>query len=271
MPQRLVELNIDLTRPGFYDEPAFVEAEKADPRLLNAYAAHVRELPLDEGYLRYARDRVTESSAFLFEKLKQDGRKGACVDVSQVLMRFLERQGVWSYMVKGAVTLIFPDSTIPEYHFYWETGQRSNAVAPHMWLTAPPFKIVDLTLGLQEYEHGEGRFLGEPFVLDSPATTRVQLTDLVHPDVVDEMRVGLRRKPLLADVPRYSDLLTRMKALGMWQVERPGVVVKYFGYAVSAPDGEFENAANLILGSKRPFELWTEFVKLRNPPTGYNR
>lgn len=75
LPNRLAALNLDTSRPGFYDDPAFLAAEKQDPRLLEAYGSHIDQLQLDDGYLAYARARVRETAAFLVDRLWMDPRR----------------------------------------------------------------------------------------------------------------------------------------------------------------------------------------------------
>lgn len=96
MPTRLAGLGLDLTKPGFYDDPAFLAAERRDPRLLEAYAYFIDGISLDENYVEYVRERTHATVTFLHRALVEDGRMGACVDVSAALSRFLERQGVWN-------------------------------------------------------------------------------------------------------------------------------------------------------------------------------
>lgn len=163
-------LKVDTSRPGFHAEKAFLRAEERIGRtLLIEYATYVdaHTRALGAGYLQYARERVRETAAFLLERLLADGRPGACVDMSIILGAFLERQGVWNYAVRGEVEIVFsPALQLPPF-IMRSTDVPGHGLAPgHVWLCAPPFGIVDLTLTLQAYENGEERHL-PPSVLES--------------------------------------------------------------------------------------------------------
>jgi hypothetical protein len=93
---RLRKLGIGTAKPGFYDDPKFLAAEKNDPTLLEAYADFVESMDFEAAYLTSAERCIEYTARFLYERLVSDGRKGACIDASCVLSRFLERQGVWN-------------------------------------------------------------------------------------------------------------------------------------------------------------------------------
>lgn len=257
MPNRLAALPLDTSRPGFYDEPAFIAAEKQDPRLLEAYAGYVEQLQLDDGYLAYARRRVRETAAFLVDRLWKDPRRGACVDVSLVLGRFLERQGVWNYGVRGAVAISFPPkSRLRPYHM-----RRHGDVPGHVWLRAPPFRIVDLTIALQDYSNGEERHLQKYVIEENAPAEAPQVADLL--DDIDRLalRASLGREPRVADVNTFVTTA--------WTVRRAQTEIRYTPAGVTALDGTIESARNLRLSGKYPGELWTDFLREKSPPTGF--
>lgn len=263
MPGRLAGLNLDKSRPGFYDEPAFLAAERTDPTLLEAYAGFVQALPLDESYREYARARVKTTTTFLLEELKADGRNGACIDVSHALSRFLERQNVWNFIVSGAVTISFPASSgRPPKHF-WPMGSGPHtlgAKAAHMWVHAPPFAVVDLTLMMQSYENGEERWLPGAVVAEHLSTAAAVLSDLVDPEGCLELQRTVRRSPNLQDVKLLnSKLLDRIKRLGVLEYLHEGTRIRYVACAVSAPDGPMETAKNLLLRGQDMMDLWRKF------------
>jgi hypothetical protein len=257
LPNRLAALNLDTSRPGFYDDPAFLAAEKQDPRLLEAYGSHIDQLQLDDGYLAYARARVRETAAFLVDRLWMDPRRGACVDVSLVLGRFLERQGVWNYGVRGAVAISFPPkSRLRPYHM-----RRRGDVPGHVWLRAPPFRVVDLTIALQDYSNGEERHLQKFIIEESARAGAPIVADLLDDGDRLALRASLGREPRVADVTTF---VTKS-----WTVRRAEVDVRYTPTGVTALDGTVEGAKNLQLSGKYPGELWSEFQREKVPPTGY--
>lgn len=257
VPHRLAALALDRSRPGFYDEPAFIAAEQRDPRLLEAYAGHVDGLQFDDGYLRYARARVRETTTFLIERLWGDPRRGACVDVSLVLGRFLERQGVWNYGVRGAVAISFsPKSQLRPYHM-----RRHGDVPGHVWLRVPPFRIVDLTIALQDYANDEARHLQKFIIEENARAGAPTVADLLEDGDRFALRASLGRDPRIADVSSF--------AKEAWTVRRAEVEIRYTPTGVTALDGTLEVARNLQLLGKHPGELWTEFQREKAPPTDY--
>lgn len=200
VPTRLAKLNLDTSRPGFYDDAAFLAAERGDPKLLEAYAGFVDGLTLDQDYFKYARERVRETASFLLKELKADGRQGACIDLASAVSRFLERQGVWNYLVKGALTLSFPASSGLSSKHFWPIGNgpsASGATAAHVWVRAPPFVVVDLTVAMQPYSECAECFLPDAVIAENAPRGKVGLSDLLDPEAREELRYRLHREPKL--------------------------------------------------------------------------
>jgi hypothetical protein len=262
MPSRLAFLRLDKSKPGFYDDPVFLAAEQKDKTLLDAYAGYIDELTLDADYLNYARERVVRSATFLHERLLEDGRKGACVDVSQVLSRFLEQQGIWNYMVKGANALYPAPHTglEPKFHWLFDSDGDPRAVASHAWVCAPPFRIVDLTLGRQEDSGDEDRYLREPILSEHARPESPRIEELFDPALRAEYQRQLGRPVTMTDLSNVDPgLPAKLHRRGTLQVELPDISLRYVGVAVTAPDQPFEKARGWLMGGKSGWELWSEF------------
>jgi hypothetical protein len=265
MPSRLAFLQLDKSRPGFYDDPVFLAAEQKDPSLLDAYAGYVDELTLDAAYVSYARGRVIASAKFLHERLLEDGRKGACVDVCQMLSRFLEQQGVWNYIVKGANALYPAPHTglEPKFHWLFDSDGDPRAVAPHAWICAPPFQVVDLTLGRQENSGDEDQYLREPILLEHARKESPRIEELFDPALRAEYQRQLRRPVTIKDLSKIDPgLPTKLQTRGTLQAHLPDISLRYVGVAVTAPDEPFEKARGWLMGGKSGWELWLEFKEL---------
>ena len=76
------EHKININNPGFYNDPAFIEAENADPRFLQNYGFYVLNKEYDDDYLTYVEQVLPQIAQVLFTELKNDGRKGACIDMN---------------------------------------------------------------------------------------------------------------------------------------------------------------------------------------------
>jgi hypothetical protein len=262
MPSRFDSLQLDKSKPGFYDHPAFLAAEKKDASLLEAYADYIDELAFDADYLSFARARIVASAQFLHQRLLADGRKGACVDMSQVLSRFLEQQGVWNYMVKGAAA-VYPASDTgihAAFHWLYDSRASEQSVAPHAWVCAPPCNVVDLTLGRQENAGDEDRLLREPIVAEGARRSTPRIEEVFDPPIRDAYARQLRRPITMSDLGHIDKaLVTKLQRRGTWEVELPNVLIRYVGVAVTAPDQPFERARGWLIGGKSGWELWLEF------------
>ena len=102
---------IPLNSPGFYDHPSFMEVERGNPSYLNNYARFVHDRQRTPAYDEHVRQTVPIVARVFHEHLKANGRLGACVDISGVLSRALEMEGVWNFVVKGSLTIEFPRKT----------------------------------------------------------------------------------------------------------------------------------------------------------------
>lgn len=151
-PERVIEelaaRGISTANPGFFDQPAFRAAEEGDPEYLCNYARFIDARHYTPEYLDRARREIPEIAEPLHQALKRDGRLGACIDLSMVLSRILEREGFWNYMVSGCLTQTFPSKYGFPPRYIWAVD-RGNAKAPHVWVVAPPFLVVDLTVSMQ--------------------------------------------------------------------------------------------------------------------------
>ena len=140
------ERGIDFARPGFYDSPRFREGEAEDPVFLANYAEYVNARAYSAEYLDVVRETVPRLSQVLFAELEAARVDGACVDLSNALVRMLENEGIWSCAVGGGITVSFPRaSRLPQAHFAPIAPRR--IAAGHMWVCVPPFRVVDVTDG----------------------------------------------------------------------------------------------------------------------------
>jgi hypothetical protein len=192
---------IDFGAPGFYDSPAFLAVERSDNRFLERYAEYVDRQQYTPEYLERARTMVSRVASFVYRHLMEDGRLGACIDVSGMVSRMLDLEGIWSYAVGGGVSVNCPaGSRIPSAHFGVVGG--ASQVAAHMWVRIPPFAVLDITLPAQprraECQPFYPSFLIEEESRPSPATVE-QMFDM---DELQRVTALLRRRPTMNDVFR---------------------------------------------------------------------
>jgi hypothetical protein len=149
-------------------------------------------------------------------------------------------------------------------HFCPVMASDNPAVAGHVWVCAPPFRVVDLTVALQPYEHGEERHLGPIMLAKRGEHVSVSAADLFDPDPQYEAVYG-RPYPSLAEARRVRpQLFKRIERYGALEVCIEDTRLRYFACAITAPDLPLEQARNLSLSGKWPFEVWREFEKTTN-------
>jgi hypothetical protein len=175
---------IDFSNPGFYDLPQFVAVERTDNNFLDRYAEYVDRRVYSPEYLDRVRNLVPRLGRFVYDNLRLEGRLGACIDVSGMFCRILDKEGIWSYGVGGGVSVEFPSNSgiLPTY--FGVIGGESN-IAAHMWSRIPPFAAVDLTLSAQPWGARRQPFL-EGFLMSEdsePADATVEQLGRVHTTV----------------------------------------------------------------------------------------
>jgi len=265
LEQEFIRHGIDFANPGFCDTPAFHAAERRSPRLLIKYAQYINTLNLSPEYLERARAVVRESAEFLYRELVADGRRGACIDISSTMLRFLESQGLWAYFVGGGLRVQFPPRSHIETKWFWPIMHGDNpALMGHAWVSAPPFKIIDLSFSLQPYTAREQRHLNGYVLIEDceQPPDQTTLTDLMEPEVRAELRQDFGRPPRMDDLREVAPgLLEFMADFSPCRTTKDGVRLKYIPVRVSAPDLPLEEMRNLQLRGRYPGQLFEEFQR----------
>lgn len=257
-------LNIDYSSPGFYDDPQFVEMENQNPNFLHSYADYIETLSFSKEYLRGAREGVQSIASYLHSELVVDGRRGACLDVSGVMSRFLEQQGIWNYIVKGSVTIDFVGRlAVPTQYLWHFVGPTNPAKAGHAWVCAPPFKVLDLTVFLQKYRRAEDATAQEEargFVAIETANkepVEFSVSEIVEPEFV----AAFGRLPTLDELKNFdSSFKLASEKLLPFNVDTELAALKYIPCGVTAPDLPLQEMKNLRLSGKYPIDLFDEFT-----------
>ncbi len=232
------KLGIPPDKPGFCDHPKFAQIEKEDPSFLNAYAKYVHALPLDSRYLEKARKEIPVITKALHAELVRSGRKGACVDASAILFRILERESFWCYLVKGSLTLEFSRESGIKRQYFW-TIDEGNFVAAHAWVVAPPFKVIDFTIRLQQNADDENRYLPEIVLAEETVNASGTVDDVFAPETVQAfIRRGIKKKDFFRVL--LPHLVPFMREFSAQQFLQLGTQFKYIPTAIGAPDCALE-------------------------------
>lgn len=144
------KLGIDYSKPGFHDSKPFLLAEAKEDSFIDRYAAYVEAREYSEEELMEAQRKIEIASAVVSEAVEQGGQNGLCVVASGVLSRILDELGVWNYCAKSTLSITFPPAASVDRQFFYaiDYGQFT---APHAFVVAPPFVVVDTTLRAQDY------------------------------------------------------------------------------------------------------------------------
>ncbi len=224
---------ISTDRIAFYNEPAFLAAEKRDPSFLEIYAAWVRARPRDKAYDGRVRSVVPRMAQILEHEIRTDSQLGVCIDASMMLTKMLEEQGIWCYAAKGALTVSAPSLVRPTH--FWMIDDEPTA--GHVWVVAPPFEIIDITLKKQAYAFGEAAILPDSVVLETAPQIRPTADDFCSASVLEH--AFRRRGPLPEDIHfRLSPQLERAAtSLPSFEVTIGETALRYAVGGVTLSDG----------------------------------
>lgn len=253
---------IDFSKPGFYDEPTFTEIEKTYPLFLEIYADYIDSMSFSSDYLKKAKSITLEIAQFVYDKLLLDSLKGACLDVCGIISRFLEKEGIWNYIIKGGLTIGFDSNTGLTTTYCAPIMTDDNpAVLGHAWIVAPPFRVVDVAFSRQHYTCGEDKYL-KGFITEENVNEGIlQVEDLIDTDAIKLYVEQHRRLPTIQDIEMlFPGLLLSIKKYGIFEVKLPQATLKYISCGVSFIDAPLEEVKNIELCGKSPFELHKEFL-----------
>ena len=252
-------LGVDTTLPGFYDHPAFLEAERVDPAYLQNYAKFVHRRPLDEQYVKRV-ERVAPVVASGFKQaLVENGRLGACVDISILVSRALEQEGVWNYLLKGSLTIRFPRDSGIEPKYFWSVDSGDFAAA-HAWVVAPPFFVIDISIQLQPYQGNEANYLPPIVVERAEELIQASREDIASPEI--------RHKLTERGIPTTNHLRESAPHFGPFNANFPArrimvgeTSLKYIPFEPTAPDAPFEDTVSMRFDGKTGFEVYRDRIR----------
>lgn len=250
---------IDFSLPGFYDHPNFLIAEKNDNTYLEKYAEYVLQKEYDQKYIERAKKEIPFIASLLYSELEKDGRLGACIDVSMALSRFLELEGFWNYINKSALTISFPKESKIETKYFWPFDD-GNFAAAHSYVVAPPFHVVDLTIGRQHYSGNETQYLPTTVLAMEVASASYDIEDIISPTRRFFMGrvLGMKGKALIDHaIPRLKSVSERFRPI-LVGTENSGI--KYVQYAISAPDSPLTEMVSLNLNGRTAFEIYEQVI-----------
>ncbi|WP_179020754.1 hypothetical protein [Winogradskyella forsetii] len=249
--------HIDYKTPGFYDSQEFLFQEQRDHSFLEKYAEYINAQTYSSTYLERASGEIPFIARILNQELVKDGRLGACIDVSMVLSRILEREGFWNYTTKGSLTITFPKDSGLENKYFWtvDTGTHS---AGHSWVVAPPFTVVDLTLKQQPYSQNEQKLISDYICSTQKTETSIDELDVISPSILLDAKLqGFKGNKLKFVGTNFLNISERFPAL---QIEKENNFYKYVTVAISASEDPLETITTLKLSNRIGIEIYNDLI-----------
>lgn len=231
-------LNIDYSYPGFYNDSNFVIEESRKSDFLNNYALYVRKKSYSTEYLSKAKSVIHKIVKLFSDEVIKDGKLGRCVDSSLILSLILEKAGFWNYIVQGSVTIKCPDKYgFPPARFFSFDVTKFNA--PHVWIVAAPFLIIDTTIKMQPYQKIDTSIFPDFICSDSVIPTVAKDHDIISEESAHQLfKNGYKGDLIEHFMPGYKSFFQDFPALLAME---SGIEFKYVPVAFSAPTENLEN------------------------------
>jgi hypothetical protein len=243
---------------GFCDTPGFLEREQRDPRYLELYARYVEARAYDAAYLDDARQKITAVAEGVRAAVEADGRQGACVDASGMIGRMLDRLGIWNYVAKSTLTIDFPAAAGLSPRYFWSFDHGKFA-APHAFVIAPPFYVVDVTARYQGYDSRRAALVPARVLADTFEAARWQPEDLANHDLLEELH--RRRIPFDVFLARQNPgMVTMLAQLPTRLVRSEGTSLKYAIVAVGGYIEPLEDITGYRPGGRTALQIFEQDV-----------
>jgi hypothetical protein len=250
---------IPIDSPAFYDHPAFIAMEATNASYLGNYARYVHDRTRTSKYDKHVLKTVPIVASVYYDKLKKNGRLGACVDISGVISRALEREGIWNFIVKGSLTITFPIASGIRPRYFWSVD-TNQFTAAHAWVAAPPFFVVDVAVRLQPYAGKEANFLPDIICDEAKTLGEATLNDIVAPEILGILSArGIPKQQQLQSVSPATPAF--VATFPTREINFQDTTLKYVPVAATAPDGPFENMKVLSFDGKSGYEVYVNDVR----------
>jgi len=258
-----VEHNIPTQKPGFYDHPNFKAIEENDPAFLNCHARFVQQRPRDKAYDDRVKKLVPQIAKTLHQELEAEGRLGACVDLSMVFSRILDEEGIWNYVVKGALVLTFPRSITQNPIYFWPIDvYEGPSKDGHVWVSAPPFDVIDLTVRQQPYPNPAMRGLLEPFILlDRISPVKPERDDIVSAEAQALYLLETGNIPPDLHLKINPDLPDVFAAFSANEQRVGRVRMRYVPCGFGASEDALGGITNQRWNGRYGFEIYQDLIK----------
>ncbi|MDQ1886690.1 hypothetical protein RA180_22145 [Aeromonas salmonicida] len=249
--------------PDFYDHPNFIKEEQQDPSYLIKFAKFVAEKPYSDEYLVKAEKIITDVAKILSKQLIDNGRQGACVDISAILARILERKGIWCACIKGSCTIEFPKKSKEETIYYW-TADHGEFTAGHAWVFAPPFSVVDITLKQQPYTGTKKTYIPEVLLIKDAKKVPSTIEDIISPEVRVLMKAqGIPKHLMLQYAASEMKLIQEVFPAQLIEINE--TKFKFSPVAAHASIEALPGMKNMKFNGMYPYDMYQKIIKDKVP------
>ncbi len=260
---RLRSDGVDTTQLGFYDQPAFLALEKADPEYLKLCTRWLARRPLSDSYRRRAKLVVPAVAATVAELFAGSDMVASCLNGSAMLSRVLERAGIWNHVIQGSFVLRVPHEGIWRGFQTVDEQDFPGAVLGHAWVFAPPFHVVDVTIAQQRWFDEEREFVPPMVVTTFTSRTLVELKDVVaarwRPRLQGHPLWG-KRELVYEEVPELREMEIYVPSM---ELREGKALLRYVPVGTRWPDTDLEDM-NTMEGCTGPtgVKVWEHCVEL---------
>ncbi|EEA94901.1 hypothetical protein [Pseudovibrio sp. JE062] len=238
LEKQFIKHDIPTSKIAFYNHDNFLRAESKNQSFLELYGAFVRMRKRDADYDKYVRRVVPIVAQQLARETLSDGQKGACVDVALMFTKILEELGVWSYSIQGALKITNPELPTPTHFWMFD----EDPIPGHVWVVAPPYEIIDITLQAQPYQRQEANLV--PRILLSEGGKRItpKSTDFFEPSLLDRHHQMIGGKIASIHEQTHPSIMSAVKFFPSWLIKEGKTQLRYATAGISLSDAPNLNA-----------------------------
>ncbi len=251
--------NIPFDTPGFYDHPNFLLIEEKNASYLSNYAKFVHERPRAASYDDFVKKTVSLIVNFYHDKYIGNDSSSSRTAFTNIISKALEQAGVWNYVIKGSVTIDFPDASGIPKHNFWSIDYDGYSAA-HTWIVAPPFFVVDVSLKTQAFSVEEAKHLMPTNCDEANTIIAPELEDILTPDAFTLLAShNLKRSEYLGVISPQTEKF--LAVFPSRELSFNDTKMRYFPLSVSAADVPFEQMTTIQFDGQTAFDIYETEIK----------
>jgi hypothetical protein len=222
------DAGISTEEPGFYEEPGFIRREHKDPTYINNYAQFVASQNYSSAYMERATQAIHVIAEELQFALKLDPNEEALAEAPLVMSRMLEREGFWSFVMRGSLTVTAPPNLGFVPFSLWSVDKIGGVEKEcgYQWLYAPPYDVVDILIQWPAYPYPVTQSLPKVVFGKDTETASYTPEELLSPAVLEQGKQAGESPEACLDrcLPNFRsrfapDLPSRIVTRGDWQLK----------------------------------------------------